>query len=170
MEVFKNIDLLPFNTFGLSCIAESLVNISTREGLPEYFEGKGENPALVLGGGSNLLLTQNIPGRVLKVEIPGIELIREDEEHVYVKVGAGVVWHEFVLHCIQNNWAGVENLSLIPGNVGAAPMQNIGAYGMEIKKVFHELEAYLTDDKCWQAFDLPSCHFGVSGKCFLNAP
>ena len=129
-------------------------------------KGKGENPALVLGGGEQFVAHSNIPGRVLKVEIPGIELIREDEEHVYVKVGAGVVWHEFVLHCIQNNWAGVENLSLIPGNVGAAPMQNIGAYGMEIKKVFHELEAYLTDDKCWQAFDLPSCHFWVSGKCF----
>lgn len=169
MQVDQYVDLKAYNTFGLSCVADSLVRIHSMEALATYFESNGPKPALILGGGSNLLLTQNIPGRVLKIEIPGIEVVAEDADHVFVKVGAGVVWHEFVLHCIANNWAGVENLSLIPGNVGAAPMQNIGAYGMEIKWVFHKLEAYLTDDKCWQSFDLEDCNFGYRESVFKRA-
>ena len=96
---------------------------------------------LILGGGSNILFTKNIDGLVLKNELKGIELIKEDAHHFYVKVAAGENWHQFVLHCIKHNYAGLENLSLIPGNVGASPMQNIGAYGVEIKDVFESLEA-----------------------------
>lgn len=147
-------------------MAERMVSIEAREDLAQYFESKEPTPSLVLGGGSNLLLTQDLAGTVLKMEIPGFELINEDEHHFYVKVGAGQNWHQFVLQCIENNWAGVENLSLIPGNVGTAPMQNIGAYGIEIKDVFHELEAYLIEDKCYETFDLSTCNFGYRESIF----
>lgn len=169
VQIEHNIDLQPFNTFGLSSKAERLVRITTPEDLAVYFEEGHSKPDLVLGGGSNMLLTRDIPGTVLKIELPGIQLVGEDEEHLFVKVGAGEVWHEFVMHCIAHNWAGVENLSLIPGNVGAAPMQNIGAYGVEIKEVFHELEAYLTEDKTWKTFRLDECHFGYRESVFKRA-
>jgi UDP-N-acetylmuramate dehydrogenase len=166
MKASHNIDLKPYNTFGLSAIAERLVQVESKADLEAYFLSKQAQPSLVLGGGSNMLLTKDIAGTVLKIEIPGFELVREDEEAVYIKVGAGEAWHDFVLKCIAQGWAGVENLSLIPGNVGTAPMQNIGAYGVEIKDVFHELEAYLTNDHCFQAFGLEDCQFGYRESVF----
>ena len=165
----KHFDLKPFNTFGLSSIAERLVRVRNTDELAAYFEEGEEAPSLVLGGGSNMLLTKNIPGTTLKVELPGMAIVREDDEHIYVKVGAGEVWHQFVLNAIDHGWAGVENLSLIPGNVGAAPMQNIGAYGVEIRDIFHSLEAYLTDDKCYQTFSLNDCAFGYRESVFKRA-
>jgi len=123
-------------------------------------------PPLILGGGSNILLTRDIDGLVLKNEIRGIDLVHEDEEHVYVKVGAGEVWHSFVQHCLGRDWAGVENLSLIPGSVGAAPMQNIGAYGVEIKDVFHELEAYALNEQKVYTFSCNDCEFGYRESIF----
>ena len=105
-------------------------------------------------------------GIVLKNEIKGIEIIDEDDDFIYVKAGAGLNWHEFVLHCLRNNYAGVENLSLIPGNVGASPMQNIGAYGVEIKDVFHELEAYHINEKMLKIFSLDECEFGYRESVF----
>ena len=121
---------------------------------------------LVLGGGSNILFTKDFDGIVLKNEVKGIELVREDDEHIYVKAGAGENWHQFVLFCIQNNYAGIENLSLIPGSVGASPMQNIGAYGVEIKDVFHQLEAFHIDDKTLKTFSLAECEFGYRESVF----
>lgn len=166
MKTAHNINLQPFNTFGLSSVAERMVSIEAKEELAHYFESKEPMPSLVLGGGSNLLLTQDLAGTVLKIEIPGFEVVGEDKDAVFVKVGAGYGWHDFVLKCIENNWAGVENLSLIPGNVGTAPMQNIGAYGTEIKDVFHELEAYLTEEQCFETFDLNACNFGYRESIF----
>jgi len=104
-------------------------------------------PLLILGGGSNILFTKDFDGLVLKNELKGIELVNEDNDHYYVKAHAGENWHRFVLHCLENNYAGIENLSLIPGNTGASPMQNIGAYGVEIKDVFHELAAWHLQDR-----------------------
>ena len=121
---------------------------------------------LILGGGSNILFTKNFDGIVLKNEIKGIELVSEDDEHIYVKAGAGENWHQFVLYCIQQNYAGVENLSLIPGCVGASPMQNIGAYGVEIKDVFHQLEAFHLDDKTLKTFRLSECELGYRESVF----
>jgi UDP-N-acetylmuramate dehydrogenase len=121
---------------------------------------------LILGGGSNILFTQNVNGLVLKNEVKGIELIAEDEDYVYVKAGAGENWHQFVLHCIAHNWAGVENLSLIPGNVGASPMQNIGAYGVEIKQVVNEVEAFNIHDKKIVTFSNDDCEFGYRESVF----
>ena len=121
---------------------------------------------LILGGGSNILFTRNVPGWVVKNELRGIETVQEDADHVYVKAGAGENWHRFVLHCIDNGWAGLENLSLIPGNIGASPMQNIGAYGVEIKDVFHSLEAWHIRDRQWVNFSYTDCQFGYRESVF----
>jgi UDP-N-acetylmuramate dehydrogenase len=169
MRVENHIDLKPFNTFGLSSIAERLVHITSKEDLAAYFEGDQPQPSLILGGGSNMLLTKDVPGTTLRIELPGIEVVDEDETHFYVRSGAGEVWHHFVLRAIEAGWAGVENLSLIPGNVGAAPMQNIGAYGVEVKDVFHSLEAYLTEDKTFETFNLEACAFGYRESVFKRA-
>lgn len=164
-----NKDLKPFNTFGLTSIAERLVHIDQPAELEAFFSEHPQAPTLVLGGGSNLLLTRDLPGTTLRIEFPGIELIDQDKEHFYVKAGAGVVWHEFVLAAIANGWAGVENLSLIPGSVGAAPMQNIGAYGVEIKEVFHALEAFIIGDKSVETFSKVDCQFGYRESVFKRA-
>lgn len=121
---------------------------------------------LIIGGGSNILLTKDHDGFVLHNNLKGIELLNEDENYYYVRVASGEVWHEFVLHCIENNWSGLENLSLIPGSVGAAPMQNIGAYGVEIKDVFVKLEAMRIDDGSIQSFTAEQCQFGYRESVF----
>jgi UDP-N-acetylenolpyruvoylglucosamine reductase len=108
--------------------------------LQQTLQSLTNEPILILGGGSNILFTKNYEGLVLKNDLRGISIIKEDEDFVYVRAGAGENWHEFVLYCLQLNLGGIENLSLIPGNIGASPMQNIGAYGVELKDVFYELE------------------------------
>ena len=144
-----NISLQKYNTFGIDAIARYFAVFSTQDQLADLLQQAAGLPAgsasrlpFVLGGGSNILLTKNIDGLVMRNEIKGIELVDEDEQYVYVTAGAGEGWHGFVEYCFKRNWAGVENLSLIPGSVGAAPMQNIGAYGVEIKDIFHELTAW----------------------------
>lgn len=141
--------------------------------LPAVHDAAGnETPSfspLVLGGGSNMLFTRHVPGWVLKNEILGIQVMAEDNDHVYVKTGAGEPWHPFVMHCIEHGWAGLENLSLIPGLTGASPMQNIGAYGVEIKDVFHELEAWHFEDRKWVNFSNADCHFGYRESVFKRA-
>lgn len=126
------------------------------------------NPKLILGGGSNILLTKDYDGLVLKNEIAGIEAVGEDEDHVYVKAGAGENWHRLVMHCVEKGFAGMENLSLIPGSVGASPMQNIGAYGVEIKDIFHELEAYHANDRYVKNFSPQECGFGYRESVFKH--
>jgi UDP-N-acetylmuramate dehydrogenase len=125
-------------------------------------------PSFILGGGSNILFTKNVEAFVIKNNIKGIEKVHEDDEHYYIKAGAGENWHQFVMHCINNQYAGVENLSLIPGNVGASPMQNIGAYGVEIKDVFHSLEAYHLKDRQPVVFSGGECSFGYRESVFKN--
>lgn len=167
----ENISLKPYNTFGIDATAKGLASFSTLEQLQEVFElaeKSGFKKQLILGGGSNILLTGDFDGLVLKNEINGIEVVDEDADFVYVKGGAGEVWHHFVLHCLQHEYAGVENLSLIPGNIGASPMQNIGAYGVEIKDVFHQLEAYHVRDKALKIFNAEDCRFGYRESVFKN--
>ncbi len=148
MQVQENISLKKYNTFGIDVYAKYFASFNSVDEMTELLEFKRlstinyQLSTLVLGGGSNILFTKNFDGLVLKNEIKGIKIIKEDEHYVYVQCGAGENWHQFVLYCINNNFAGVENLSLIPGNVGAGPMQNIGAYGVEIKEVFYALEAF----------------------------
>jgi UDP-N-acetylmuramate dehydrogenase len=181
VKLMENASLKAFNTFGINVTARWFSSFETKEGLEELLSPikssdpkpetrpakSGVNPPLlILGGGSNILFTRNFDGLVLKNEIRGIELIREDEKYVYVRAGAGENWHGFVQYCLQRNWAGVENLSLIPGSVGAAPMQNIGAYGVEIKEVFYELEAWDLQEGKVFAFSLNDCEFGYRESVF----
>jgi len=160
-----DIDLKPFNTFGISAMAAAFAEISSTEDLDQLFLKSTDN-YLILGGGSNILFTQNPEGLVLKINLKGIEVIKETDQYVYVKAAAGETWHQFVLHAIKNNWGGIENLSLIPGSVGASPMQNIGAYGVEIKDVFEELEAYHIDTKEIHRFNAEECRFGYRESVF----
>lgn len=170
MQIHENISLKPYNTFGIDVLAKTFASFSSLEELKEILDYSQKlitkSQRLVLGGGSNILLTANFDGVVLKNELKGIELVNEDETFYYVKAAAGEQWHEFVLSCIQNNYAGIENLSLIPGNIGASPMQNIGAYGVEIKDVFHELEAYHIYDQTIRTFSLSECEFGYRESVF----
>ena len=168
MFIQENISLRPFNTFHIDARARWFATFSKTNELQEVLAAKPlpRSKTLVLGGGSNILLTQDFEGIVIKNDIKGIEIVKEDDEFVYLKSGAGENWHQFVLHCINNDWAGVENLSLIPGNVGASPMQNIGAYGVEIKDVFHELKAFHLEEKCNYTFTLKDCEFGYRESVF----
>lgn len=165
MQIRQNISLLPYNTFGIEAKAKHFAAFETVEEL-EALVHELPSPKLILGGGSNVLLTKDVDGAVFKNEIGGIAVVREDDERVYLKAGAGVNWHQLVMHCVDNGFAGMENLSLIPGNVGASPMQNIGAYGVEIKDVFYELEAYRLSDKTTVTFRNADCKFGYRESVF----
>jgi len=176
MQIRENFSLQAFNTFGIDVRAKYFVGFSSVDEIQELSDnhkllqrsphGQTTNYKLILGGGSNLLFTKDFDGIVLKNEIKGIEITHQDNDFIYVKAGAGVNWHEFVLFCLRNNYAGVENLSLIPGNVGASPMQNIGAYGVEVKDVFYQLEAYHINEKKRKTFSLDECEFGYRESVF----
>ncbi|GAB4091656.1 UDP-N-acetylmuramate dehydrogenase [Flaviaesturariibacter terrae] len=171
MQIRENYPLRGCNTFGIEARARYYFAVDSIEALEGVLAGPLPAEAgrlLVLGGGSNILLTSDVDGLVLKNEIGGIETIREDDEFVYVRAGAGVNWHTFVLHCLAKGFAGVENLSLIPGSVGASPMQNIGAYGVEIKDVFHELEALHIESRERRIFSHADCAFGYRESVFKN--
>lgn len=169
MQLEQNISLKPYNTFGIDAKARYFTTFTSLADVEELFSFFAKNKLtnnLILGGGSNILLTQDFNGLVAKNEIHGIEVAKEDVDHIYIKAGAGENWHRLVLHCIKNNYAGLENLSLIPGNVGASPMQNIGAYGVEIKDVFHELEGYNVEDKKLTTFLNKDCGFAYRDSIF----
>ncbi|MDP4213865.1 MAG: UDP-N-acetylmuramate dehydrogenase [Bacteroidota bacterium] len=169
MGIEKDKSLLPYNSFHIEARAEHFVSITNEDQLKEILEKEAGKAILVLGGGSNILFTKDVKGWVLKMDIGGIEEIKEDEQHVYVRAGAGENWHSFVLYSISRNWAGLENLSLIPGNVGAAPIQNIGAYGVELKDVFYELQAYDRKNRKVYTFGLNDCAFGYRDSFFKSA-
>lgn len=166
--IINNQNLASMNTFGMQVSAERFAVFRNLNDLSKL-QLKNEKNLFVLGGGSNVLLTKDFSGLVVKNEITGINIEQEDTDTVTVKVGAGENWHEFVTYCIQNNWGGIENLSLIPGNVGASPMQNIGAYGVEIKDVFVSLEAYEISTGKLIVFDKEACQFGYRESVFKRA-
>ena len=168
MEIQEDISLKGFNTFSIEASARYLVTCSSIEEYNELLNWKkfDKNSKLVLGGGSNILFTSNFDGLVIKNEFTGKTIVRETEEHIYIRAGAGENWHNFVLFCVQNGYAGIENLSLIPGNVGASPMQNIGAYGVEIKDLFEELEAIELTSGQVVKFSGPDCNFGYRESVF----
>src|SRR5215203_1597308 len=168
MQIHENFPLKSYNTFGIDATARYFSTFSNTDELSELTTHDSRLTTLVLGGGSNILFTKDYDGTVLKNNIRGIDLQHEDEEHVYVKVGAGENWHQFVLHCIDHHWAGVENLSLIPGNTGAAPIQNIGAYGVEFEEVFWSLEAFHLEEKRVHTLTTTDCEFGYRDSVFKN--
>ena len=168
LQFEKNVDLLAHNTFGISAIAREFARIDQPEHVQEALEyvRQSKNNHLVLGGGSNILFTQDVDAIVLQNRLFGIELDKEDDMHVYLRVAAGENWHNFVLHCIRNKWAGVENLSLIPGCVGASPMQNIGAYGVEMSSILDYVEAVNIHTSEKHTFSLNDCELGYRESIF----
>jgi UDP-N-acetylmuramate dehydrogenase len=166
MQIQENFSLKPYNTFNIDVVAKHFASFGNVDELIELINHQPPVPTLILGGGSNILFTKNFDGLILKNEIKGIQELHEDKEYVYVKAGAGENWHSFVLYCIQRNWSGIENLSLIPGNVGAAPIQNIGAYGVELENVFHSLEAFHLQEKRIYTFTKNDCEFGYRDSVF----
>lgn len=171
MLVQSNVSLRHLNTFGLDADARNFVKVQSVDELiavlhdPEWKEA----PKFILGGGSNILLTKDIEALVIHTAIKGISIMEENEETVVLEVGAGEVWHDFVMHCVGNGYGGVENLSLIPGTVGAAPMQNIGAYGVEIKSVVESVGAVDIESGEKRVFRNAECEFGYRESVFKKA-
>lgn len=168
MTIQENYPMRNLNTFGINVHAKLFTGFSSIDEARSLLSDKklSKEKRLVLGGGSNILFTGDFNGIVMKNELKGIDLINEDADHFFVKAGAGESWHVFVMHCIDNNYAGLENLSLIPGNVGAGPMQNIGAYGVELKDTFYELEALNLKTLAMEKFTNEECKFGYRESIF----
>jgi len=168
MIIKKNISLKPFNTFGIDVNAKEFVSVDSTEDLVKALD---TNPSdlLVLGGGSNMLLTKSIDALVLHINLKGITVISKSDTHVKVQVAAGENWHDLVCWCLNYNFGGLENLSLIPGNVGTAPIQNIGAYGVELKDSFVSCEAINIQTKTVKTFTKEDCNFGYRNSIFKQA-
>ena len=169
-KITENQSLKLLNTFGMDVKARYFTKASSAEDLKTIFSSTEfkNHPKLIIGGGSNILFCRDFEGLVIKNEIKEIKKIREDENHIWVYAGAGENWHEFVLFCIRNNWAGIENLSLIPGCVGAAPMQNIGAYGSEVKDVIDSVHTIEIGSLRECVFTNEECKFGYRESVFKN--
>jgi UDP-N-acetylmuramate dehydrogenase len=167
MEILRDVSLLPYNTFRLDVKAKALAEFHTEYDLRELIQNEiFQEKNLILGGGSNVLFSQDFDGLVALNRMKGIEVLEEDEESVLVRFMAGENWHEAVMHSIEQGWGGIENLSLIPGNVGAAPMQNIGAYGVELVQVFECLRAMAKDTGEIKEFGKEDCEFGYRTSIF----
>jgi UDP-N-acetylmuramate dehydrogenase len=168
LQYFEDYSLLAHNTFGIDVRAKYFVTVSSEEEAKEalQFAQARELSLLILGGGSNVLFTEDFPGIVIQNRIRGIEKVAEDESYVFIRAAAGENWHSFVMHCINEEWAGLENLSLIPGCVGASPMQNIGAYGVEISNVLDAVEAIHTKHLNHKRFTKEECELGYRESIF----
>ncbi|MFD1063219.1 UDP-N-acetylmuramate dehydrogenase [Winogradskyella litorisediminis] len=166
MMIQKNVSLKPYNTFGIDAIAKSYANITSVKDLKNVLKSYALEPLFFLGGGSNMLLTKDINALVLHLNLKGISIVEENENYVILEAKAGENWHDFVIYCIDNNYGGVENLSLIPGNTGTAPIQNIGAYGVELKDVFHSCKAINIATQEEKIFSKMDCNFGYRESVF----
>ncbi len=171
METLENqVSLQKLNTFGLDVYAEHFLKIQSKNELANaLLNVKASLPTLILGGGSNILFTQDFKGLVIKNDIKGIEILEENKNSVLINIGAGENWHDFVMYCVAKEFHGIENLSLIPGTVGAAPIQNIGAYGAELKDVFVSLRAIRIRDGELCEFTNQDCQFGYRRSIFKNS-
>lgn len=169
-QILENVSLKHLNTFGIEAHAKFFAEINSISYLQELIQNKIFTDAekLIVGGGSNMLFTKNFEGIVLKNNLKGIKVVKEEDNFVEVQSAAGEVWHDFVMWCIDKNYGGLENLSLIPGCVGASPMQNIGAYGVEIKDVFSELEAHDIATGQKRIFNKAQCKFGYRESVFKH--
>ncbi len=167
MILQHNYPLKPHNTFALDVFAEQFVSISSEEELREVFRSEqGARPVFVLGGGSNVLFTQNVQGLVCKIALTGIRIVRETAETLDVECAAGEGWDDVVRTAVQQNWGGIENLSLIPGSIGAAPVQNIGAYGVELKDVLVSVQGMMRDTGEMRTLTQEECKFGYRDSIF----
>lgn len=168
MIIKENFSLKQNNTFGIDVKAKYLAEVFSVGELKELLSKKRykNSNKFILGGGSNILFTADFEGLVIKISSNGIQIIKEDNDYVFVKASAGVNWHDLVLYCIERNFGGIENLSLIPGKVGAAPIQNIGAYGQELKDVFYSLNGIFTDNLEEKTFYKDECMFAYRNSIF----
>ncbi|MCH2489555.1 MAG: UDP-N-acetylmuramate dehydrogenase [Flavobacteriales bacterium] len=168
MVLEEHKSLKAYNTFGIDCNARYFISAKSVTALKEVLSKYANKEIFILGGGSNMLLTKDIDALVVHVDIRGISVVSEDEQHVQVKAMAGENWHDFVLYCIEQGYGGIENLSLIPGNIGTAPIQNIGAYGVELKDVFHSCSALNVQDLTEETFYKSDCEFQYRDSIFKN--
>lgn len=164
----KNISLKTYNTFSVDVRTKYFARVTHPDQLRDLITWPqwSKIPKLILGSGSNVLFTQNFPGLIIQNSIKGIRVVAEDEQYIWLSVGAGENWHQFVCYSVNHQYAGIENLSLIPGSVGAAPIQNIGAYGIELKEVFSELKAINLQDGACYSFNKEACQFGYRESVF----
>lgn len=169
MQTFSNASLKAYNTFGLDVKAQKLYIVEQESDLQALEDlGIYENKHLILGGGSNVLLTKDFDGGIILISTRGKEELESNSESVTVKFAAGEIWHDCVKWAIENNYGGIENLSLIPGTIGAAPMQNIGAYGVEIKDTFRRLKAFNKKTGNFEFFNADECEFGYRESVFKH--
>src|SRR5690606_9903302 len=164
--LLHNVSLKPYNTFGINVRALQFMEIDNNARLEEVLFSKQYPNPLIIGGGSNILLTRDVEGLVIHLNTKGIEILSKTQNHALVKVQAGEVWHDFVSWAIANELGGIENLSLIPGNVGTAPIQNIGAYGVELKDVFVSCQALDLKQHTQVTFEKDDCAFGYRDSVF----
>ncbi len=168
-NIIHSFQLKNETTFGINAIADEYISIESVQEAKDFFSIPFDKPYYILGGGSNILITKDVNGIIVQNKIKGISTSIIDDSTIHVTAGAGENWNEFVLNCIENNWGGLENLSLIPGNVGASPMQNIGAYGVEIKDVFVSLNALEIATNEIHTFENEACKFGYRESIFKNS-
>ncbi len=168
MIIQQNISLRPYNTFAIDAKAKFFIEINGIEDLSDALQLEGYPNRLVLGGGSNILITEDLDALVLHINLKGIEVVGQEDDFVLVKAMAGENWHQFVMWTLERDYGGLENLSLIPGNTGTAPIQNIGAYGVELKDVFHSCEAMDIATQEIRAFNRNDCRFGYRDSFFKN--
>lgn len=168
MNIKQNISLKPYNTFGINVSAKHFISLNNVDEIKDVIKLKDYPNKFILGGGSNMLLTQDIEALVLHINLKGIEVTTKTDSTVLVKANAGENWHDFVLWCIKHDFGGIENLSLIPGNVGTAPIQNIGAYGVELKDVFESCEALNLTSGEIRTFNKKDCQFDYRNSVFKN--
>lgn len=166
MYIKTDISLKPYNTFGIDVKAKHFVSVTTLPELQSVLKLKEYPNKLILGGGSNMLLTKAINALVIHINLKGISIISQDDTSALVKAEAGENWHEFVLWCLNNDFGGLENMSLIPGNVGTSPIQNIGAYGVELKDHFISCEALNLETLTLESFSKADCAFGYRNSIF----
>jgi UDP-N-acetylmuramate dehydrogenase len=166
MQIQSNFSLKAFNTFGIEAKAKSFVAVHTLDELKTVLANNAAEKKFILGGGSNMLLTQDIDALVIHIDLKGKKIIEEDNDFVWVESMAGENWHEFVLWTIDQNFGGLENMSLIPGNVGTTPVQNIGAYGTEIKDTFVSCDAMQIGNQSMRTFSKEDCRFGYRESIF----
>ncbi|MHB8853449.1 MAG: UDP-N-acetylmuramate dehydrogenase [Ignavibacteriaceae bacterium] len=168
MNIKENISLKELNSFHLDVKTKLFVEVFSEDELREILsqEPFWAFPKLILGGGSNILFTKDFDGLVIKNSIPGIKVTNENDREIYVEAGSGLLWNDLVRFCVKKNYGGIENLSLIPGTVGAAPLQNIGAYGQELKDVFYSLKGISLEDISLKVYSKNECEFGYRDSVF----
>ena len=168
MNITHNVSLKSYNTFGIDAKASSFVSVNSINELKEALNTSDFDRKFILGGGSNMLLKNDVSALVIQIGLKGISTVKENSSHIWLEVAAGENWHEFVMHCVKNNYGGVENLALIPGNTGTSPVQNIGAYGVELKDIFESCTAINRKTLNICTFNLEACKFGYRDSVFKS--